>query len=54
MLVQADSSVLKQLGLVDKQDREKLKERIKELRKQNDHYKGMMLEAVADRLAEAR
>ena len=35
-LVQLDSSLLKQLGVASKTDRDRLKERIKELRKNYD------------------
>ena len=38
-LLNLDSALLKQLGVLSKNDREKLKEKIKELKKQNDREK---------------
>jgi len=38
-LLNLDSTQLKQLGVVNKNDRDKIKEKIKELKKQNDKEK---------------
>ena len=39
VLLNLDSTQLKQLGVVNKNDRDKIKEKIKELKKQNDKEK---------------
>ena len=42
VLLNLDSTQLKQLGVVNKNDRDKIKEKIKELKKQNDKEKKEM------------